>query len=164
MGCCALLPPGDLPDPGIKPASLTSALAGRFFTAGTAWEAPQLPEAPTFLGSQPLPPSLKRVRFKDTLSFPDSEPPPPSFEDPCDDTAHSRSSLMSTLLTQFHQQIPFWKNLCAYFWLCWVFVAVLGLSLVVASGGPSLLWCAGFSSEVWWLLLLQSRGSRYELA
>ena len=31
LGCCALLPPGDLPDPGIKPASLTSALAGRFF-------------------------------------------------------------------------------------------------------------------------------------
>ena len=32
-------PPGDLPDPGIKPTSLTSlALAGRFFTIGTTWE------------------------------------------------------------------------------------------------------------------------------
>ena len=30
-------PPGDLPDPGIKPAS--SALAGRFFTTNTPWEA-----------------------------------------------------------------------------------------------------------------------------
>ena len=34
-------PPGDLPDPGIEPWSLTSpALAGRFFTTSTAWEAP----------------------------------------------------------------------------------------------------------------------------
>ena len=33
-------PPGDLPDPGIKPVSLTSlALAGRFFTTSTTWEA-----------------------------------------------------------------------------------------------------------------------------
>ena len=32
--------PGDLPDPGIKPASLTSpALAGRFFTTSATWEA-----------------------------------------------------------------------------------------------------------------------------
>ena len=28
-----------------------------------------------------------------------------------------------------------------YLWLCWVFVAVRGLSLVVASGGYSSLWC-----------------------
>ena len=45
-----------------------------------------------------------------------------------------------------------------YFWLCWVFIAVYGLSLVVASGGYSSLRCAGFS--LWWLLLLQSMGSR----
>ena len=33
-------PPGDLPHPGIKPASLMSpALAGRFFTARATWEA-----------------------------------------------------------------------------------------------------------------------------
>ena len=33
-------PPGDLPNPGIEPASLMSpALAGRFFTTGTIWEA-----------------------------------------------------------------------------------------------------------------------------
>ena len=31
----------DIPDPGIKPLSLTSpALAGGFFTNGTTWEAP----------------------------------------------------------------------------------------------------------------------------
>ena len=35
-----LLPPGDLPYPGIKPASLGSpALAGRFFTTSATWEA-----------------------------------------------------------------------------------------------------------------------------
>ena len=34
-------PPGDLPDPGIKPTSLVSpALAGGFFTTGASWEAP----------------------------------------------------------------------------------------------------------------------------
>ena len=32
--------PGDLPDPGIEPASLSSsALAGMFFTTSTTWEA-----------------------------------------------------------------------------------------------------------------------------
>ena len=35
------LPPGDLPDSGIEPTSLTSpALAGRFFTTSATWEAP----------------------------------------------------------------------------------------------------------------------------
>ena len=33
-------PPGDLPDPGIKPVS--PALAGRFLTTSTTWEAPEL--------------------------------------------------------------------------------------------------------------------------
>ena len=34
-------PPGDLPDPGIKPTSLMSpALAGGLFTASATWEAP----------------------------------------------------------------------------------------------------------------------------
>ena len=33
-------PPGNLSDPGIKPAALMSpALAGRFFTTSTTWEA-----------------------------------------------------------------------------------------------------------------------------
>ena len=33
-------PPGDLPDPGIKPSSLMSPeLAGGFFTTSTTWEA-----------------------------------------------------------------------------------------------------------------------------
>ena len=34
-------PPGDLPDPGIEPASpLSPALAGEFFTTSAIWEAP----------------------------------------------------------------------------------------------------------------------------
>ena len=45
-----------------------------------------------------------------------------------------------------------------YFWLCWVSVAALGLSVVAASRGYSSLWCAGFS--LWWLLSLWSTGSR----
>ena len=46
------------------------------------------------------------------------------------------------------------------FWLCLVFVAVHGFSLVAASGGYSSLQCVGFSLR--WLLLLQSTGSRCE--
>ena len=45
-----------------------------------------------------------------------------------------------------------------FFWLCWVFVAAHGLSLVVVRGGYSSLRCAGFS--LLWLLLLRSTGSR----
>ena len=40
----------------------------------------------------------------------------------------------------------------------YLFLAVLGLSLVAASVGYSSLRCAGFSSR--WLLLLRSTGSR----
>ena len=58
-----------------------------------------------------------------------------------------------------HKLFFFFINLLIYFWLRWVFVAVRGLSLVVASGGYSSLWCVGFS--LWWLLLLQSTGSRH---
>ena len=35
----------------------------------------------------------------------------------------------------------FFKNLFIYFWLCWVFIAAGGLSLVAASGGCSSLRC-----------------------
>ena len=45
-----------------------------------------------------------------------------------------------------------------YFSLCWVFVSVRGLSLVVASGGHSSSRCAGLSLSR--PLLLQSTGSR----
>ena len=45
-----------------------------------------------------------------------------------------------------------------YFWLCWVFVSVRGLSLVAASGGHSSSRCVGLSLSR--PLLLQSTGSR----
>ena len=45
-----------------------------------------------------------------------------------------------------------------YFWLCWVFVSVRGLSLVAVSGGHSSSRCAGLSLSR--PLLLRSRGSR----
>ena len=39
---CHIASPGDLPHPGIKPASLKPpALAGRFFTSSATWEAPK---------------------------------------------------------------------------------------------------------------------------
>jgi len=49
-------PQGDLPDPGVKPASLMSpALAGQFFTTSTSWEAQtetQCPINPKIFASQ----------------------------------------------------------------------------------------------------------------
>ena len=45
-----------------------------------------------------------------------------------------------------------------YFWLCWVFVSVRGLSPVAASKGHSSSRCVGLSLS--WPLLLQSTGSR----
>ena len=45
-----------------------------------------------------------------------------------------------------------------YFWPCWVFVSVRGLSLVVASGGHSSSRCVGLSLSR--PLLLRSTGSR----
>ena len=45
-----------------------------------------------------------------------------------------------------------------YLWLCWVFVSVRGLSLVVASGGHSSSQCAGLSPSR--PLPLRSTGSR----
>ena len=45
-----------------------------------------------------------------------------------------------------------------YFWLCWVFVAVRGLSLIAASGGHSSSRCAGLSLSR--PLLLRGTGSR----
>ena len=44
------------------------------------------------------------------------------------------------------------------FRLYWVFVALLRLSLVGASGGCCSLWCSGFS--LWWPPLLRSTGVR----
>ena len=45
-----------------------------------------------------------------------------------------------------------------YFWLCWVFASVPGLSVAAASGGHSSLQCAGPSLSR--PLLLRSTGSR----
>ena len=58
----------------------------------------------------------------------------------------------------FFKIIYLFIYLCIYLWLCWVFVSVRGLSLVVASGGHSSSRCAGLS--LLWPLLLRSTGSR----
>ena len=60
--------------------------------------------------------------------------------------------------------------ICMYVWLCWVFVSVRGLSLVMACGGHSSLRCMGLSLS--WPLVAEHRlqtrrlsncGSRAEL-
>ena len=45
----------------------------------------------------------------------------------------------------FPQILFFFFNLFIYFWLCWVFVSVRGLSPAAASGGHSSSRCAGLS-------------------
>ena len=51
-----------------------------------------------------------------------------------------RASPHSELASFFFLELLFWS----YFWPCWVFVAVLRLSLVVASRGYFLSWCTRF--------------------
>ena len=55
-------------------------------------------------------------------------------------------------------KLAFLFYLFIYLWLCWVFVSVPGLSLVVASGGHSSSRCTGLSLSR--PLLLRSTGSR----
>ena len=63
-----------------------------------------------------------------------------------------------TILCLCRKSILFKKKLFIYLWLCWVFISVRGLSLVVASGGHSSSRCAGLSLS--WPLLLRNTGSR----
>ena len=58
----------------------------------------------------------------------------------------------------FFKLLGLFIYLFIYLWLCWVFVSVRGLSLVVASGGHSSSRCAGPSLAR--PLLLPSTGSR----
>ena len=59
---------------------------------------------------------------------------------------------------RFNSFLKLFIYLFIYLWLCWVFVSVRGLSLVVASGGHSSSRCAGLSLVR--PLLLWSTGSR----
>ena len=67
---------------------------------------------------------------------------------------HDRLTLLYVIYESF---FCFFKKFI-YFWLCWVFASVQGLSLAAASGGNSSSQCAGLSLSR--ALLLQSTGSR----
>ena len=70
-------------------------------------------------------------------------------------------SLIGSLMGDFCFLLSVFFNLYFlffFFWLCWVFVSVRGLSLVAASGGHSSSRCAGLSLS--WPLLLRSTSSR----
>ena len=69
-----------------------------------------------------------------------------------------RITIFLIVLGLFFLIIYLFIYLFIYFWLCWVFVSVRGLSLVVVSGGHSSPRCAGLS--LLWPLLLRSTGSR----
>ena len=70
----------------------------------------------------------------------------------------SKKKSANVLMNSFFLKV--WNVLfrTIYFWLCWVFVAAHGLSLLVGSGSYFLLRCTSFSLQ--WLLLLPSTGSR----
>ena len=75
---------------------------------------------------------------------------------------NSISPLMNTNFLK-SKTFFFWNSssfiyLFIYLWLCWVFVSVRGLSLIVASGDHSSSRCTGLSLSR--PLLLQSTGSR----
>ena len=71
--------------------------------------------------------------------------------------------MFSTAVNLMGIVVPFFFFLIIYlfiyFWLCWVFVSVQGLSLVAASRGHSSSRCAGLSLSR--PLLLRSTGSRH---
>ena len=68
-------------------------------------------------------------------------------------------SFVGVFLFFFFSTLGLFIYLFIYFWLCWVFVSVRGLSPVAASGGHSSSWCAGLSLAR--PLLLRSTGSRH---
>jgi len=69
--------------------------------------------------------------------------------DACHPINHSDLAIINPLFVSYNF-VSFKNCLFVYFWLCWVFVAVLRLSLVAESGGCSSLQCLGFSLQ--WLL------------
>ena len=75
------------------------------------------------------------------------------------DSAIKIVSMPAAVFCSFSSCTIFFLKKLIYFWLCWVFSAACGLSVVMASGSYSLLCWAGFSLR--WLLLLQSTGSRH---
>ena len=66
-------PPGNLPNPGIEPAFLTSpALTGRFFTTSATWENPQvdLQRLKQALTTDPISKTLRHLLKKQKINFP----------------------------------------------------------------------------------------------
>ena len=94
------------------------------------------------------------------LDLPPSLPFPKTRAGRGDTVGNPLSLVLSSAI--FNDLIPrrdnFYKFiLFIYFWLCWVFVSVRGLSLVTVSGGHSSSQCAGLSLSR--PLLLRSTGS-----
>ena len=77
-----------------------------------------------------------------------ANPSPPAAQDyqaPGLSRARGESWFRGFWLCIIHHNTFTFSDIAIYFWLCWVFVAASGLSLVATSGGYSWLWCAGFS-------------------
>ena len=69
-----------------------------------------------------------------------------------------QSNYICTVCLSFFFLIFIYYLFIIYFWLCWVFVSLRGLSPVAASGGHSSSRCVGLSPSQ--PLLLRSPGSR----
>ena len=143
-----------VPRPGIE--HMSPALEGRFFTTGPPGKS-QLFYFFAFLFS--FWETFSLLSFNSLICFPAVSILLLFISIVCSILVIFIPNILLVLLKLFFLFQLFFKNLFIYFWLHWVFVAVRGLSLVVASGGYSSLRCAGFSLQ--WLLLLRSMGSRH---
>ena len=87
-------PPGDLPNPGIKPVSLMSlVLAGRFFTTSTTWET-HLFQVLALSASMSVIYS-SRVFTSNSICFREEEKPPHNSPPCCSGCSHLRASLLA---------------------------------------------------------------------
>ena len=80
------------------------------------------------------------------------------FQRTCHLTYYITYSFIMFIVFLIEIHVLLFIYLFIYLWLCWVFVSVQGLSLVVASGDHSSSRCTGLSPSR--PLLLQSTGSR----
>ena len=115
---------------------------------GKSYKEPQTQHVPTERSIFPTLPALPSIQSLEPETWVSSRTAP------CPCSSHPIKCQVLPLSSFFKKII----YLFIYLWLCWVFVSVRGLSLVVASGGHSSSWCTGLSLSR--PLLLRSTGSR----
>ena len=122
----------------------------KFTTARPSWRLLLCPASSLLLVHYPAPSERHLVVRMHRGGVRVAEWPHPNFAACCYLGADQHWFVLFRLINLFY--------LFIYFWLCWVFVSVQGLSPVAASGGHSSSRCAGLLLP--WPLPLRSAGSR----